>query len=213
MFSHYPDCAGGSSGNSQFPAAACLSDQTVHWSTFAEFMKITLYPKYFFRSLFVKGKGSFYSAGYSCLYPEVFKTGMTPWQHYVIDGQRKGYDNGNHPSGGLFFPEGYECEYPDVKSSDEDAWHHYAEKGLPDGRDNGLHPKDDQFFPEGYLEMYQDVAESGLDPWHHYVLIGKPEGRDCGLHPADNTCSSLRDTFICILMPQKAGWIPGIITC
>ncbi len=149
-------------------------------------MKITLYPKYFFRSFFVKGKGNFYSAGYRCLYPECSRLGMTPWQHYVIDGQRKGYDNGNHPSGGLFFPEGYECEYPDVKSSDEDAWHHYANKGLTDGRDNGLHPKADQFFPEGYLEMYQDVADSGMDPWHHYVLIGKPEGRDCGLHPADN---------------------------
>ena len=150
-------------------------------------MKITLYPKYLFRSLFVKGKSDFYSAGYKCLYPKYSEHGMTPWQHYVIDGQRKGYDNGNHPSGDSFFPEGYECEYPDVKLSGGDAWHHYAEKGLPDGRDNGLHPKDDQFFPEGYLEMYPDVAESGMDPWHHYVLIGKPEGRDCGLHPADNT--------------------------
>ena len=146
-------------------------------------MKITLYPKYFFRSLFVKGKDSFYSAGYRCLYLECSACGMTPWQHYVIDGQRKGYDNGNHPSGDVFFPEGYECEYPDVKLGGCDAWHHYADKGFADGRDNGLHPKDDQFFPEGYLEMYQDVADSGMDPWHHYVLIGKPEGRDCGLHP------------------------------
>ena len=108
---------------------------------------------------------------------------MSPWQHYVIDGRRKGYGSGNNPPDSVFFREGYELEYPDVESSGEDAWHHYAEKGFADGRDNGLHPGGDLFFAEGYLAMYPDVAESGLDPWHHYVLHGKAEGRDSGLHP------------------------------
>ena len=109
---------------------------------------------------------------------------MTPWQHYVIDGRRKGYDNGNHPSDDTFFPEGYELEYPDVTERGDDAWHHYAVKGKKEGRDNGIHPREDLFFAEGYLAMYPDVAESGIDPWRHYVLHGKAEGRDCGLHPA-----------------------------
>ena len=147
-------------------------------------MKITLYPKYLVRRPFAE-RGSFFSAGYGILYPEYSGNGMTPWQHYVIDGQRKGCGNGNNPPDDMFFPEGYELEYPDVERSGEDAWHHYAEKGFADGRDNGLHPDDDLFFAEGYLTMYPEVAESGLDPWHHYVLHGKSEGLDSGLHPGD----------------------------
>ena len=111
---------------------------------------------------------------------------MTPWQHYVIDGQRKGYNNGNLPPDTVFFREGYELEYPDVMASGEDAWHHYVENGLKEGRDNGLHPNDQMFFAAGYLEMYPDVADCGIDPWRHYVLQGKKEGRDNGLHPGEH---------------------------
>ena len=146
-------------------------------------MKITLYPKYLIRSLFANGKHDFYKAGYKLLYPEYGRHGMSPWQHYVIDGKRKGYDNGCHPSDTVFFREGYELEYPDVKQSDYDPWHHYADNGMKEGRDNGLHPDADLFFPEGYLAMYPDVAGSGFDPWHHYAIQGKKEGRDNGLHP------------------------------
>ena len=150
-------------------------------------MKITYYPRYFIRRLFVKGKHSFYSAGYKCMYPEYSRHGMTPWQHYVLEGKRKGFDNGNHPSEAVFFCEGYETEYPDIIACAEDAWHHYAEIGFAEGRDNGLHPKADTFFPEGYLWMYHDIADAGIDPWHHYSLIGKKEGRDNGLNPTENT--------------------------
>jgi len=148
-------------------------------------MKIAYYLRYFIRRLSVKGKHSFYSAGYKVLYPECLRHGMTPWQHYVIDGKRKGFDNGNHPSAEAFFPEGYEFEYPDVKASGMDPWKHYAEHGHAEGRDNGLHPKNDEFFAEGYLLMYPDVAQRGEDPWKHYVLNGKNEGRDNGFHPRD----------------------------
>lgn len=146
-------------------------------------MKITLYPKYLIRSLFVSGKHDFYKAGYKVLYPECCRHGMTPWQHYVIDGRRKGYGNGSQPSDAVFFSEGYEIEYPDVSQSDYDPWHHYADNGQSEGRDNGLHPDAGTFFPEGYLEMYPDVAGSGMDPWHHYAIYGKKDGRDNGLHP------------------------------
>ena len=149
-------------------------------------MKITFYPKYLIRSLFVHGRHEFFKAGYKLLYPEYSRHGMTPWQHYVIDGRRKGFDNGNHPSASAFFREGYELEYPDVKASGYEPWHHYAEKGHAEGRDNGLHPQAEQFFPEGYLEMYPEIAKTGLDPWKHYVLKGKQEGRDNGLHPDEH---------------------------
>lgn len=151
------------------------------------FMKISLYPKYFIRRLSAKDKKSFFSAGYKLLYPEYIRHGMTPWQHYVVDGRRKGYDNGNHPSDKVFFPEGYYLEYPDVRESGQDAWRHYAEFGHKEGRDNGLHPDGGIFFAEGYRAMYPDVAECGEDPWRHYVLHGKAEGRDNGLHPDDDS--------------------------
>ena len=151
-------------------------------------MEIGLYPKYFIRRLFAHGKHSFFSDGYKCMYPVEFsRHGMTPWQHYVIDGHRKGYDNGNHPSNDLFFSEGYETEYQDIKDAGVDAWHHYAEQGYVEGRDNGLHPDEKIFFAKGYLEMYPDVARSKVDPWRHYVLHGKAEHRDNGLHPGEKT--------------------------
>ena len=135
----------------------------------------------------IHGKRSFFKAGYKILYPEYSRHGMTPWQHYVIDGRRKGFDNGSHPSDAVFFREGYEAEYPDIKETGLDPWRHYAEKGFAEGRDNGMHPDSLLFFPEGYLEMYPDVAKSGMDPWRHYVTIGKKEGRDNGWHPGDDT--------------------------
>ena len=146
-------------------------------------MELALYPKYIFRSLFVHGRQDFFSAGYKLLHPECRRRGMTPWQHYVTEGRRKGFDNGSHPSETIFFSEGYLLEYPDIKAAGIDPWHHYAEKGLAEGRDNGLHPGDRDFFAAGYLEMYPDVAGAGMDPWHHYVLKGKKEGSDNGLHP------------------------------
>ena len=149
-------------------------------------MRIALYPKYLIRSLFVHGKQVFFKEGYKCLYPECVRNGMTPWQHYVIDGNRKGYDNGNHPPADVFFREGYEAEYPDVASMHEDAWRHYAATGKAEGRDNGLHPCDDLFYAKGYMEMYPDVAKRGVGAWQHYAVTGKAEGRDNGLHPAEN---------------------------
>ena len=146
-------------------------------------MKITLYPKYLIRNLFVHGRAKFFKAGYKLLYPECGRQGMTPWQHYVIDGNRKGFGNGNQPSETFFFREGYELEYPDVKAAGVDPWRHYAEKGLAEGHDNGHHPRVDLFFAAGYLVMYPDVVKSKMDPWMHYVLHGRKEGRDNGLHP------------------------------
>lgn len=148
-------------------------------------MKVTLYPKYLFRSLFVHGRHDFFKEGYKLLYPEYSRHGMTPCQHYVIFGKRQGLSDGRSPSGYAFFPEGYAIEYPDVIAAGEDPWRHYAEKGRAEGRDNGLHPKKEQFFPEGYLAMYPDVAKARMDPWRHYVLFGIKEGRDSGLHPSE----------------------------
>ena len=143
-------------------------------------MKLALYPKYLIRRLFARGKKRFFRAGYRFLYPEYSRHGMSPWQHYVIDGRRKGFCDGNFPPETVFFREGYELEYPDVKAAGIDPWHHYVQNGFSEKRDNGLNPPEDLFFAAGYLAMYPDVAESGEDPWHHYVLKGKAEGRDNG---------------------------------
>ena len=139
-----------------------------------------LYLKYFICKLFVKGKSDFFSDGYKCLHPECYMCGLTPWQHYVIEGKRKGYDNGNHPSDDLFFCGGYLAMYPDVAKSVYDPWHHYIWFGKKEGRDNGLHPFRRIFYADGYLRMYPDVANSSIDPWCHYVKYGQKEGRNNG---------------------------------
>lgn len=138
-------------------------------------MDIALYPKYIIRNLFARGRSGFFDAGYKLLYPECSRRGMTPWQHYVLEGKRKGFGNGSHPSDEVFFREGYELEYPDVKAAGVDSWHHYAEKGFAEGRDNGHHPPAELFFAAGYLEMYPDVKQAGTDPWKALC----PEGERC----------------------------------
>ena len=150
------------------------------------FMKIKFYPEYLVHRIFTKGRENFFKEGYEFLYPEYAESGLSPWQHYVIYGAGKGYDNGNHPSPDSFFPEGYLVEYPDVVKAGMDPWRHYVRYGRKEGRDNGLHPGDNMFFSQGYLKMYQDVAREGIDPWKHYVLYGRKEGRDNGLHPGGN---------------------------
>lgn len=101
-------------------------------------MKIALFPKYFIRSLSAKGKRKFFSAGYKMLYPECSNSGLTPWQHYLMIGKPRGYDNGNHPPRGMFYPEGYLLNYPDVKKVGFDPWQHYVLHGKSEGRNNGL---------------------------------------------------------------------------
>ena len=78
---------------------------------------------------------------------------MSPWQHYVLDGSRKGFDLGNNPPDTLFFPEGYLAEYPDIREAGCDPWRHYAEKGRKEGRDSGLNPGEDTFYAAGYLVL------------------------------------------------------------
>ena len=146
-------------------------------------MKITLYPKYLIHRLFVTRKQDFFCAGYKCLYPECVRDGMTPWQHYVIFGRSKGYNDGLHPDLEQFFADGYLLMYPDVAKAKTDPWKHYVQYGRKEGRDNGLHPSSEQFFADGYLLMYPDVAKAKTDPWKHYVQYGRKEGRDNGLHP------------------------------
>lgn len=149
-------------------------------------MDISFYPKYLIRSILSHRKHRFFKEGYEFLHPDFSRHGMSAWQHYVLDGRRKGYGDGSHPDADQFFAEGYLEMYQDIAQSGMDPWHHYILKGRNEGRDNGLHPKYEEFFAEGYLEMYPDVADNGMEPWHHYVLVGKKEGRDNGWHPDED---------------------------
>ena len=114
------------------------------------------------------------------MYPDVAKSDMDPWRHYILYGKKEGRDNGLHPKEEQFFAEGYLEMYPDVARSDMDPWRHYILYGKKEGRDNGNHPSDKIFCSEGYLERYPDVENAGVDPWRHYVRYGKEEGRDNG---------------------------------
>lgn len=138
-------------------------------------MKINVRLKYWILNMFAGGRRRFFSEGYKLLYPECGSSGLTPWQHYVLVGKRKGYDDGNHPPCEKFFPEGYLQNYPDVKEAGFDPWQHYVLHGKSEGRNNGTAGLD--FSPEVYLQKYPDVKEAGVDPWRHYVLHGISEGR------------------------------------
>ncbi|MDY2599999.1 MAG: glycosyltransferase, partial [Lachnospiraceae bacterium] len=104
------------------------------------------------------------------MYPDVAKSKVDPWRHYVTQGKKEGRDNGWHPSEGMFFAKGYLEMYPDVAKSKVDPWRHYVLKGKKEGRDNGVHPGEKQFRQENYLQNYSKVIKAGTDPWKHYVL-------------------------------------------
>ncbi|MBR7068956.1 MAG: glycosyltransferase [Oxalobacter sp.] len=123
----------------------------------------------------------FYPEGYLLLYPDVEKSGMNPWGHYVRFGRKEGRSNGLIPPSGRFSPEGYLLLYPDVEKSGMDPWKHYVKHGRKEGRSNGVVPPSDRFDSKGYLLLYPDVEKSGMNPWRHYVRFGRKEGRSNGL--------------------------------
>ena len=148
-------------------------------------MNIYLWLKYFARRLTIKDKSDFFSEGYKFCYPECEKTCLTPWQHYVIVGSRKGYDNGTHPTEKTFFAAGYLEMYPDVAKAKVDPWRHYVLNGKQEGRDNGHHPGSESFFPQGYKYNYPSCIYEpyGNNLWLNFIKIGKSIKRNNGLAP------------------------------
>ena len=96
-------------------------------------------------------------------YPDVLKSGLDPYEHYLL----RGKSEGRHPA---FDPVWYLKEYQDVAACGMDPRLHYSMSGKGEGR----HPA---FNRDWYLSQYPDVAEAGTDPVEHYFQFGKAEGR------------------------------------
>jgi predicted HAD superfamily hydrolase len=82
--------------------------------------------------------GEFFAKGYLEMYPDVAKTKMDPWHHYVLYGKKAGRDNGMHPLKTQFCAEKYLEMNPDVAKIRMDPWHHYVLYGKKEGRSNGV---------------------------------------------------------------------------
>jgi O-antigen biosynthesis protein len=103
-------------------------------------------------------------------YPDVAKTGVDPYWHFVYYGWR----DGRNPN--EFFEVSWYLERnADVKDAGVDPLKHYIESGWKEGRDPG--PK---FSVTNYLDRYHDVRDAGFEPLEHYLRYGKFEGRLIG---------------------------------
>ena len=98
--------------------------------------------------------------------PDVAKSGLDPYEHYLTHGKAEG----RHPAFDGYW---YLSQYPEVAKSGLTPYEHYRRYG----KKQGLHPA---FDADWYLSQYPDVAKSGLEPRVHYLLHGKA----MGLHPA-----------------------------
>ena len=94
--------------------------------------KLTEYYKICF------SKEHFSSEGYLLQNPDVAKSGMNPWIHYVKYGKKEGRGNGLIPPEDEFSPEGYLLQNPDVAESGMDPWIHYVKYGKKEGRFIGI---------------------------------------------------------------------------
>lgn len=115
--------------------------------------------------------------------PDVKKSGMNPFVHFIMHGRKEG----RVPSAtfdikkldayrtiqysGLFDEEWF-SKYYSLNWSSVDLVKYY----INDYLNYGLNPSPD-FDSIWYLERYDDVKRSGMNPFVHYIKYGKNEGR------------------------------------
>ena len=136
---------------------------------------------------------TFYEDGYVFMYPDVKKSKLNPFFHYLLIGRKEQRGGGSTPPKFLFFKEGYCFQNPDVVNLGVNPWEHYVSVGNKEGRGNGLVPKNNEFFAEGYvflnptvdleIEEIKDNEGITLTLWEHYVLYGKDKNYLNGVQP------------------------------
>lgn len=104
---------------------------------------------------------------YSSMYPDVARSGIPPFVHFMLAGAFEGRNP--HP---LFDTSYYVRRYPDVAAASVNPLGHYLKYGAAEGRQP--HPL---FDPEFYLACNPDVRRQGINPLVHYVRYGAVEGR------------------------------------
>lgn len=115
--------------------------------------------------------------------PDVKKSGMNPFVHYILHGKKEGRapnasfdidkldDYAAIQHSGLFDEEWF-SKYYSLNKSTVDLVQYYVNDYL----NYGLNPSPD-FDSMMYLEKYEDVKKSGMNPFVHYIKYGKKEGR------------------------------------
>ena len=139
---------------------------------------------------------------YLSSYPDVKKSGIRAFSHYLKKGAAQGLnphplfstkyyidqvgeeglagDNplihfckvGKHSPHPAFDTEWYLRNYPDVATAGLNPLVHFLKYGAAEGR-----LPNQNFDTQWYLSEYHDVNESGMNPLIHYVLYGESEGR------------------------------------
>jgi glycosyltransferase involved in cell wall biosynthesis len=151
----------------------------------------------------VKDLGLFDEVYYSGTYPDVVASGVDPFEHFFLNGCKKG-----RKPNAIFDPIWYVTTYPDVQECELQPLLHYAKIGEAEGRrpsplfqpawyrekygipaqesplahylKNRVGPFSPipEFDAEYYLKTYPDIAVAGVDPFQHFVFHGYKEGRN-----------------------------------
>ena len=108
--------------------------------------------------------GVFDPQWYLLRYPDVRKSGMNPFWHFVMYGVYEGM-----APHGLFTEDNYKILNPDISGS---GALHYIIHGWREGRNIQV-----LFDKDFYLEKNKDVKNAGFDPVIHYLKYGSKEGR------------------------------------
>jgi GT2 family glycosyltransferase/glycosyltransferase involved in cell wall biosynthesis/predicted O-methyltransferase YrrM len=107
-------------------------------------------------------------AFYCEMNPDVGRSGLDPFEHYIRLGAAEGRDP--HP---LFDTSFYYEKNPHLKQPGINPLLHYLNQGALEGKDP--HPLFDTAF---YFERNPDVKKQGINPLVHFVAQGAAEGRD-----------------------------------
>jgi SAM-dependent methyltransferase len=133
--------------------------------------------------------GIFDPEWYALRYPDVRKSGMNPFWHFVMYGVYEG-----RAPHGLFTEDNYKLLNPDISGC---GAMHYIIHGWREGRNIQV-----LFDKDFYLEKNKDVKKSGVDPVIHYLKFGFKEGRRPHLHIDQNFyIDSYKDIKECGIEP------------
>ena len=104
---------------------------------------------------------------YLARYPDVAKSGVDPYQHFI----QYGWKEGRNPNL-VFDTKFYLRTNLDVARSGMNPLEHFMKYGWREARDPSA-----AFDTLDYLNVYADVAKAGINPMLHYLQYGITEGR------------------------------------
>ena len=150
-----------------------------------KFLRIKQSILLIYKRLIIRFSCLFDKAYYLANNPDVARSGIDPFNHFIQFGGSEGRDPGPY-----FSSSWYLTRYEDVKNSGLNPLVHYLLFGKKEKR--GIKPAADldqlalirssgYFDEEFYLSNNPDVAQAQIDPLDHYLCAGGFEGREPSL--------------------------------